>query len=416
MRKIRRELFSLVVGIALIMGVLSGCNTGTASDENEESMEETRAFEEIETIGKGQKVQFFMWGGNERINQYIDEFVTPNVKELYDIELVRVPMEAPDFVAKVLNEKKSNIEEGTIDVLWINAENFKILKDIGGLYGPFTQVLPNQSQYYDQELESLYYDSGIEIEGKEAIYGSAQLVYSYDSKRVENPPKSYQEIMAYAKENEGKVTYPNPLEDFVGSAFVRNAYFELTDFDRGKEYSFEEFEELSEPVIEYFKELHPYLWKEGKAFPATVALQDTMFINGEVDFTVAFEVYQPAGKIEAGEYPDTVRSYVLDTGTIGNSHYLAIPYNSPHKEGAMLVINYLQSPEAQIEKMNPDVWGDLTPMDVHTLSESEKKEIEALESNDAIVPVEELYQKRVDDMNAEYIEWIEEIWEKEIIH
>ena len=47
-------------------------------------------------------------------------------------------------------------------------------------------------------------------------------------------------------------------------------------------------------------------------------------------------------------------------GTIGNTHFVAIPYNSSAKEGAQVVANFLLSPEAQARKLDPTVWGDPT--------------------------------------------------------
>ncbi len=373
-------------------------------------------WQEVVNSGSGNDVSIFMWGGNDSVNLYFDEFVASNVKDLYNINLTRVPMNAPDFVAKVINEKKNNIEEGTIDILWINAENFRALKTIDAFYGPFTQLLDNQKKYYDPDLGDLHYDSGVAIEGTEAILGSAQLVFTYDEERLQNPPKTYAEILEYAKENPGKITYPNPIQDFVGAAFMRNAYFELTDADFTKEYTYDEFVSLSEPVITYFKEIHPYMWNEGEAFPASIAQQDDMFRNGAIDILYGFEVYRTAGLIEQNEYPETVKTYVLETGTLGNSHYLAIPYNAPQKAAAMLVIDFLQSPLAQIEKMKPGVWGDMSAIDYTKLSEAEQQSMNEIQDNDAIIPTDILLNHRHSDMKAEYIDWIKQIWDEKIIN
>lgn len=86
--------------------------------------------------------------------------------------------------------------------------------------------------------------------------------------------------------------------------------------------------------------------------------------------------------ISSGVYPETVGSFVFDTGTIGKSHYLAVPYNAPEKGAALLVMDFLQSPEAQIDKMKAEVWGDIPAFDV----------------------------SKVNDDILKYIEWIKEIW------
>ncbi len=401
-----------ILATLLIILSLGGC--GKDIKDNKEKVYTT--FEEVMEDGKNKEVSIFMWGGNDGINKYMDNFVKKRLKEKYNITLKRVPMNASDFVAKILNEKKNNTKESTIDVIWVNAENFKVLKEAKGLYGPFTNVLINQNTLYNPNLNELHYDSGIPIEGYEAMWGAAQLVYSYDNEIIKSPPKTYKEILEFSRKYPGKFTYPNPLSDFVGSAFVRNAYFELTDMDFSKEISKEEFLEISKPVIEYFKQLNPYLWNKGESFPQTVALQDNLFKNNEVYITIGFEVYKTAGKILKKEYKPSVKTFVLDSGTIGNSHYLGIPYNAKEKAGGILVIDYLQGAEAQIEKMKPEVWGDMSGIDVEKLSENEKEKIKKIEEVPGVLTSKELLSKRRADMNSTYIQWVEEIWEEQIIN
>ncbi len=47
-------------------------------------------------------------------------------------------------------------------------------------------------------------------------------------------------------------------------------------------------------------------------------------------------------------------------GTIGNTHFVAIPANAPAKEAAQVVANFLLSPETQARKAGLAVWGDPT--------------------------------------------------------
>ncbi|MDF2548522.1 MAG: hypothetical protein K0R93_3420 [Anaerosolibacter sp.] len=397
----------------MIIFMLAGCSTGTGNNVEEPTMS---TWEDVLAQGKNKEVTILMWGGNESINKYMDGFVSAKVKEKYGITLKRVPMNAPEFMSKLLNEKKGNLNPGTSDLLWINAENFRTAKQGGLLWGPFTDLLPNVSQYYDLEASDLHYDTGIPIEGHEAIWGRAQLVLTYDSEYVKEPPKSFEELMVWVKENPGKFTYPKLPDDFVGAAFIRTAYYELTG-ERDvfqKDMTREAFNELSKPVVAYFKEMNPYLWREGKAFPVSQAQQDELFKNGEVYMTMGFEIGKTAGQVKTGVYPESVKTYVFDTGTIGNSHYLAVPFNSPNKAAALLVIDFLQSPEAQIEKLKPEVWGDMPGFDTNKLDASQKSQLETLESDPASISMETLTNNRLPEMQSQYIDWIKEIWTDEI--
>ncbi|MCJ7690883.1 MAG: ABC transporter substrate-binding protein [Clostridiaceae bacterium] len=399
--------------IVLSLFMLSGCASNNSLSTADEKL---TSWKNIENQGKNKEATILMWGGNESINQYMDGFVAENVKAMYGITLKRVPMNASEFITKLLNEKKGSVNQGTADLLWINGENFRTAKQGGLIWGSFTELLPNLKKYYDRNADDLKFDTGIPIEGSEASWGRAQLVFTYDYKVVPAPPKSFKELMEWVKKNPGKFTYPKLPDDFVGVSFIRTAYYELTgkrDVFQ-KDMTKEQFLQISRPVVDYFKEMNQYLWREGKALPATQALQDEFFKNGEIKMTMGFEVGKTAGLIKKGEYPETVKSFVFDTGTIGNSHYLAVPYNSQNKAAALLVIDFLQSPKAQIEKLKAEVWGDMPAVDVNKLSDDQNAELKAAEAGPGALSIKELSEHRLPEMKSQYIDWIKEIWISEI--
>lgn len=405
----------LLVLLSMIMLFTTACTSETKESTNISDYEN---WEEVVKAGTGKEVTILMWGGNDNINHYMDNYVADYMKETYDITVKRVPMNAPDYLSKLTNEKKGKVTTGTGDLVWINAENFRTAKEGGLLDGPFTKLLPSLKTYYSQDSPDLQYDSGIPIEGYEAIWGKAQLVISYDSSYVANPPTSFAQLKEWVMANSGKFTYPKVPEDFVGTAFVRSSYYELTDQKEAllDDLSEEDFEKLSQPVVDYFNEIEPYLWREGASYPATQAQLDDLFKNGEVLMTMGFEVGKTAGLIDSGVYPDSVETYVFDTGTIGNSHYLAIPYNAPQKAAALLLINFLESPEAQIEKMNPSVWGDMPAFDPSLVMEEQRQQLAKFDTVPGAVTLQELTDKRQPEMKAQYIDWIKKIWSEKVIN
>ena len=410
---VRKTIGLIFIGIVLLM--FAGCNVQQPKGDIPLNPQFS-TWDEVKKQGQGQDVTIFMWGGNENINRYMDTFVAANVKKMYGINLKRVPMNAPEFVAKIVNEKKSGLQVGTADLLWINGENFRKTKQAGLLWGPYTHLLPNLKQSYDSSAPDMNYDTGIEIAGMEGIFGRAQLVFTYDEAVVALPPKSFQELLVWAKKNPGKMTYPKLPDDFAGVAFVRTAYYELTgqkDIFQ-QELTKEQFVELSRPVVAYFKELNPYLWHAGKAYPANQAQQDELFKNKEIAMTMGFEVGKTPGLIAKGVYPRTVKTFVFTTGTIGNSHYLAVPFNAPHKAAALLVMDFLESPEAQLEKFKPAVWGDMPAFDVQKLSSEDKVRLTKIEETSGTISLQELGSHRLPEMRAEQIDWIKEIWVQEI--
>jgi len=404
-RKISLILLSLVM--------LSGCSSNKSISSTQTKF---ASWENVDNQGKNKEATILMWGGNESINKYMDGFVAQNLKEMYGIKLNRVPMNAPEFITKLINEKKGGVNQGTADLIWVNGENFRTAKQGGLIWGPFTQLLPNLTKYYDRNADDLKFDTGIPIEGSEAIWGRAQLVLTYDSKVVPTPPKSFKELMQWVKKNPGRFTYPKLPDDFVGVSFIRTAYYELTGKSDvfQKDMTKEEFQQISKPVVAYFKEMSKYLWREGKALPATQALQDELFKNGEIAMTMGFEIGKTAGLVKRGQYPESVKTFIFDTGTIGNSHYLAVPYNSPNKAAALLVIDFLQSPKAQIEKLKAEVWGDMPALDVDKLSANQLAQLKAVEEGPDALSILELSRHRLPEMKSQYIDWIKEIWINEI--
>ena len=81
---------------------------------------------------------------------------------------------------------------------------------------------------------------------------------------------------------------------------------------------------------------------------------------------------------------------MLDNGTIGNTHFVAIPYNASAKAGAQVVANFLLGPEAQARKQNPEHWGDDTVLAMGKLSAEQRRLFDALPKGPATLSPDEL--------------------------
>jgi putative thiamine transport system substrate-binding protein len=114
--------------------------------------------------------------------------------------------------------------------------------------------------------------------------------------------------------------------------------------------------------------------------------------DGEIDLALSFNPNEPSNAIANYELPDTVRSYVLEGGTIGNASFVAIPYNANAKAGALVLANFLMSPEAQARKQDPQVWGSGTVLALDKLGAEERAAFDAIERGVATLSPEELGQ------------------------
>jgi putative spermidine/putrescine transport system substrate-binding protein len=350
-----------------------------------------------------------IWNGNEQINQYLDEFVRTSVKESYKLKLKRIPMDISEYMYKLQKEKEAGIKKGKIDVVSLNSASFYNARENDLLYGPFTNELFYNKKCYDTESRELNYDLGTPIEGYEAIWGKTQLMFAYNTEKVQNPPKSYAELLEWAKLNPGKFTYPEP-PDQTGSAFIRNAYFELTN-EKEMFYSKikpEDLQYLSTYVITYFKELNKYLWNNGETYPANQYELNDLFQKGVVFLSMGYSLIKPT------EALPNINNYVFETGSVGSASYLAIPFNAPNKDNAINLINYLQSPTNQFIKINPDVWGDFYAIDISRLNEIDKMKIDELQQDKINLQVNKFMEFRLPDMNIEYHSFVNELWEVSI--
>ena len=120
-------------------------------------------------------------------------------------------------------------------------------------------------------------------------------------------------------------------------------------------------------------------------------------------------------KILEKTYPETVRTFVLAEGAIFNTHFTAIPFNAPNKAGAMVLANFLMSPEAQLSKFKPENWGDLPALEVAKLEAAQRKAFEKVDLGEATLDTDTLSAAGVPEISPEYLELLEKDWDKIIL-
>lgn len=410
-KKILISLFSFIILI------LAACNSnsGESTKNNEEIL--SKKWDDVKGTAAESEVRIFMWGGDEGINAYMDQFVAPKLKEEYNIKLNRVAMDTNEILQKLMNEKRADQDNGTIDIIWINGENFLNAKNNDLLFGPFTEVLPNYQNYVDTESFDILYDFGTEVAGLEAPWGSAQFVFQYDSSKVANPPRTFEELAAWVQEHPGKFTYPDP-SDFTGNAFLQHLLYEQVEgpetlIDRGFDEDF--VNENADEMWKYLKEIEPYLWRDGDTYPASLTELDRLYSQSEVWITMGYNEARAESFINEGTFPESTQSFVLDSGSIGNTHFLAIPYNSPNKEGALVAINELLSPDAQMTKYENTYWGESMGIDPKKLSDEDKERLTNIERGESVLPADELNDALLPEVDSQYGGWLREKWLNEVV-
>ena len=403
-----KRIVALLLVIVMVLS-LFGCG----AKEKEIDLNNA-SWDEILAAAKGTTVTFYGWGGDENRNNWLNTTVAQHVKENYDITLEVVGMNIDDILAKLSGEKQAGSNKGSIDMIWINGENFYSAKDNGLLWGPFTDKLPNMDAYIDLTDPETLNDFCMPIDGYEAPYAKAQMVMYADTAVTPDLPASAAQLLEFAKANPGKVTYPT-LPDFTGSAFVRNIIYELCGWEQFQtmEADYDTVKAAIEPALEYLRQLNPYLWNEGKTFPESSTTVDSMFADGELVMAMSYGPFSVATGIDQGLYTETTQTFVFDNGTIGNTNYMAIGFNSPNKAGAMVVINAIISGEIQLTQYAE--LRELLVVATEKLSAEELAAFDAVDLGKGILSQAELLAHRLPEMPASLVPIIEEIWLAEVV-
>ena len=345
---------------------------------------------------RGQTVYWNAWGGDEQINAYI-AWVGAQLRARHGIDVVHVKLtDTAEAVARVVAEKAGGrAEGGSVDLIWLNGENFAAMKAGDLLFGPFVAQLPSFRHVDTRGKPTTLVDFTVPTDGLEAPWGMAQFVFLHDTAAVADPPRSIAALLAWAKAHPGRFAYPAP-PDFIGSTFLKHVLVELIAdpavLQRPADQA--DFAAVTAPLWQWLEEIRPDLWRKGATFPASGPALHQLLDDGEVDFSMAFNPAEASAAIAAGSLPESVRTFILEAGTIGNTHFVAIPFNAAHKEGAMVLADFLMSPEAQAHKQDPRVWGDGTVLDLAALDPAERARFDALPRGIATLAPDQLLPVR----------------------
>lgn len=370
-------------------------------------------WDQLSIQARGTTVNYGMWAGDEARNRYFRGPVAGQLRERFGVTLNIVPLsDAAEAVNKLLNEKGAGrTSGGSIDMLWINGENFRTARQGGVLWGPFADALPNVALYPEAARQR---DFGTPIEGFEAPWQRAQFVMAYDTARMATPPRSVPLLMEWIRSNPGRFTYPAP-PDFTGSVFLRHLLYHFGGGAEKFKAGFDEalYRQAADATIAFLNQIRPLLWRKGETYPATLRETDRLFVNREIDLTMSYGPGFASERIARGEYPATVRTFLFDGGTIGNYSYLAIPFNAANRPGALVVINYLLSVESLLDQGR--MIGSIFPLEPDRLTPADRERAAALPRGPATLPPDELSRHLLSEPDVRYLERFERDWRERVL-
>jgi putative thiamine transport system substrate-binding protein len=374
------------------------------------------AWEQITAQARGQTVFWNAWAGDEKTNAFI-AWVGEQVKAKYGVSVQHVRLkDTAEAVTRVVAEKAGGRDrDGGVDLIWINGPNLLNMKQQGLLLGPVTQALPNWRYVDTMKKRSNVIDFTTPVDGLAVPWRMAQIVFVYDSARIRNPgamPRSAPALLDWAKKNPGRLTHPS-VSNFLGSTFLKQALIDLAADPHVLQQPATDanFEAVTAPLWAWYEQLKPTLWRQGRQFPENGAAQRQLLNDGEIDITLSFNPSEAAVSVEAGLLPASVRTVGWSKGTIGNTSFVAIPYNAKNWQGALVVANFLIEPETQARAQDIRQMGNLNVLDPDKLSAAQRRLFEQLPDHPALPSTAELGAPRLEP-HASWMTRIAAEWQK----
>jgi len=371
---------------------------------------------EVLAKARGQTVYWNAWAGDEKINAFI-AWVGEQVKARHGVTLQHVRLkDTAEAVTRVIAEKSAGRNrDGSVDLIWINGPNLLAMKQQGLLHGPVTQALPNYRWVDTVNKRSNVIDFTTPVDGLAVPWRMAQVVFVYDSARIRNAadvPRSAAALLDWARKHPGRLTHPD-VSNFLGSTFLKQALLDLvTDpVVLQRPATDANFAQVTAPLWAWYDQLRPTLWRRGEQFPDSGPAQRQLLNDGEIDITLSFDPAEAAVSVQAGLLPPSVRTFTFSKGTIGNTSFVAIPYNARSKEGALVVANFLLEPATQARAQDIAQTGAFNVLDLSRLGAAERAHFDRLTPSAALPSAAELGVPQLEP-HASWMTRITAEWQK----
>lgn len=418
MPRLARVVTALAAAAAVV--VLSGCGAGEPAAGGGTDV---RDWPSVVADAQGQTVRWYMWGGSRAINAFVDRTYAPVLKDRYGITLERVPVaDTVDAVNQVLSEKQAGADPGSVDLIWINGENFASLRQADMLRTGWSRSLPN-ARLVDWADPAVSSDFGVPVGGAESPWAAAQFQFIHDPSRtpVGDLPRSYADLARWACANPGSVTYVAPGPGgFIGTRFVKGALYELSGgAGQWATYNRDTWERHAPALWQYLRDLAPCLWRQGATYPRDENQLHGLFANREVALSMTQATAGPATLVKEGAIPTGSAAFVFDAHMIGDYSYVAIPRNAPHPAAALVTANVILDPLLQAAQVRPESGFGLgfaiDPARVTNASARRQLAQAAASRGDGATPIADLTRSRAPEADPRYQDLIEQGWRRNVV-
>ncbi|MCI3922920.1 extracellular solute-binding protein [Paenibacillus sp. TRM 82003] len=182
---------------------------------------------------------------------------------------------------------------------------------------------------------------GTNIDGYAIPLFHSQVVLAYNPSKVQEVPNSFEDLVAYIENNPKRFGYNGIKNGMSGVAFATAyTYWKTGDY-----------KQLTEgPYDASLEQKWPDVMKELKALPVTYTNGNNgtldMLNRGEIDMGPVWVDMFLLWKAEGRMNPD-FKMKLIEPGLPGQPMYVVVPKQAKNKEAALLLADYLTSPEVQ---------------------------------------------------------------------
>lgn len=187
--------------------------------------------------------------------------------------------------------------------------------------------------------------------GKGGIpYRASTVLLAYNSKNVKTPPKTLAELITWAKANPGKFTYNAPSGGGSGYSFVQtviDSYLTTKEINTLVTVPNKALQAKWAKGWEALRSLNKVTYGQNGTYPVNNQATLDLLSKGLVDMGPVWSD-QIASALKAGTMPKDIKVTTISKPSFtGGPAFLGIPNNSPNRNGARVLVNWVLSPAAQ---------------------------------------------------------------------
>ena len=346
----RRALRGPIVlrAVAVLAGLSLGL-TACGSDAPTAAPAPADDWEAVLAQADGQSVNWYMYGGDDAINAFVEGEVSDRLAALgVTLNQVRIT-DTADAVNKVLGEQQAGrTSGGAVDAIWINGENFATGIQADLWRCDWAEDLPN-AQYVDLESPAVATDFGVPTDGARRPGSRRTRPWSTTAPTSTRRTWSRSEPGGVVPRQPGPLHLPRApgLHRLDGGAHLplrhgRRLRRPSRGVRRGG------LRPGSRRALAAAQRARAGPVARRRDLPAEPAGGREALRRRRDQCVLHLRPRCGRAAGRDGLFPESTREAVLAGGNISNVSFLAIPANAAHQAGALVLANVLQEPEVQL--------------------------------------------------------------------